>query len=119
MIDSCVIDSNHCFHNDVCKVKEEFEKFTKPEFPDYICFSFFCRYFSSRKPSCRKVPNFYSNTECSNCAHNKICDIANLIHEGQMLLKEVMDKNHVVFQYIGVTFDCKFYECEEKEVKDE
>lgn len=115
MKDSCVIDCNQCFHNDICKVKEEFEKFTKPEFPDYIRFDFSCAYFSSRKTSCRKVPNFYSNTECSSCAHEKICNRMHFYQEAKNLLK----CNKKMFEYIGIALTCAFYEQKEKELKDE
>ena len=109
MAERCALNCEKCYHNDICKIKSEYEKFTMVSVPDFITVNYGCAFWSSKeKEKPRKMPNFDS-TNCDYCVHKDVCSMKERITGAMKELDKLRNEKQIVFQGIGIRAECRRY----------
>lgn len=105
MRSSTVLSCDMCEHKEVCKIKDDYQKFTMNTLPDFIAIDYACKYWTAQmKHENKKMPN-YQGTGCNKCLHEKVCVNKVRVESCNIELEKL--RQGEMFRNLAIRCDCR------------
>lgn len=108
MSEISVLSCDMCEHHNVCKLKDDYEKYRMPELPNFIRISYACSFWTnSIKQSPKKMRDFQGDS-CSDCFHSEVCQLKERVENAMKELETLRREE----RFFGLAFKVNCRECE-------